>query len=760
MSRAGPPTLSTCAIALIAASVALFVLVGGVALNRLQDARERIAASNQAAAGVEIERAVAVAVEHARQNAAALADWDETRQQLRNPTYYAFWREYRLRSTDILPAYFKDAALYDASGKVLGRLPNATLPETLPADWAQPHLETSPTGPDLILYAPIQTGGAGTPAGAPSGTPIGTLGLRIDFRDALLRLNRFRYINDASLTLEPPEARPYTVAEIPALLRYRLVDTPETLRLEQAMGAGLRDLSLLVGGLSLAFYLALMFLLASPLRRLCRHIDGLRAGGGGLQLRQFAHTLPVAELEKVRTSLNEYQAELDGVHHDLNRKNRELRDLIHTDALTGVHNRRAFEDDWQRALDQLGERDRPQEVSFLLVDCNHFKSINDSYGHAVGDEVIRLLARATQPALRPGDRLYRLGGDEFAAILLDCPLQQAREIAAAILRAVAATDFRRLGIDEPIRVSLGLAQTLAAAPADLADLHWQADAAMYAAKRPGSPGVIAYNSALTAAPKTLFSSRMANAVYEAVTQGTGLHMYYQPVVELATGRITHYEALLRIARDDEIITPYSIMPLVEARSLEVELDRAVLARVALDLAQGQIPPGTGVAVNLAGPTLLDGGILADLKPLAAFLPAYRILIEITETALITRLDLAGEVLQHLRGDGFQVALDDFGSGYSSLRYLAQMPIDLVKFDITLVRSLESDSAQGGLVEDLARLILKAGYQIVAEGIESERVGRRIGALGCRYGQGYLFGHPQPQCLAPGPFRLQGTWPLH
>ena len=747
-----PPTLSTYAILLIGAMVVLFVLVGGVALERLQGVQKQIEKSNLAAARDEVARAVGITVHKAQRDAAALAAWEETRQQLHNPTHYAFWHEYRLRSTDILPTYFRDAAIYDAQGAALDNLPQSTLPETLDVDRERPYLEHYGDRYDLVLYTPCTD--------SKEGAPLGTVGLRIDFLDALLELNRFRYVNAASPRLDLPEERHYGVDEIAGLLRYALLVTPETVHLERAMQTALRDLSLLAGGVSLAFYLLLTILLASPLRRLCRHIDELRTGGGGVELRQFYHTLPVAELEKVRISLNDYQSELDGVHRDLNRKNHELWNLAHLDALTGVHNRRAFDDDWQRALEHLSERDEPVAVAFLVVDCNHFKSINDSYGHQLGDKVIRLLASAVYQSLRLGDRLYRLGGDEFASLLLDCTPEQARQIADACITAVSAADFPALGIREPVRVSVGLSHTLATAYADLGELHWQADAAMYDAKRPGSPAVVEYNNALAAAPKTLFSNRVANAVYEAITEGTGLCMYYQPIVEMATGRITHYEALVRIVRDDEVITPYSIMPLVEARSLEAELDHSVIARVARDLAQGRIPPGTGVSVNLAGPTLVQSNILADLKPLATFLRTYGVVIEVTETALITQLDLAGEVLNHLRADGFQVALDDFGSGYSSLRYLAHMPIDLVKFDITLVRSLDNGTAQTGLVEDLARLIIKAGYEIVAEGIETERMGSRVGALGCRYGQGYLFGHPEPACRSQDPHRRHILGRLH
>jgi EAL domain-containing protein (putative c-di-GMP-specific phosphodiesterase class I) len=312
---------------------------------------------------------------------------------------------------------------------------------------------------------------------------------------------------------------------------------------------------------------------------------------------------------------------------------------------------------------------------------------------------------------------------------------------------VSEGDFKALGIKEPVRVSVGIAHASAVIPADLDDLHWQADAAMYAAKRPGHASIALYRPNMTAAPKTLFSSMIANAVHEAITDGVGMQMHYQPIVDMSSYRISHYEALLRIRRDDELIMPFGIFTFVEARSLEVELDRAVVRQVALDLERGVVPPGSGLTVNLAGPTLLTGTIFDDLAPLAAYLDRYEIGLEVTETALITHIEVAGEVLNGLRTRGFKVALDDFGSGYSSLRYLAKMPIDLVKFDGILVRSLAADTVQSSLVEDLIGLIHKAGYQVVAEGVETRSISRRISALGCRYGQGMFYGRPSAHCLS-------------
>ena len=158
-------------------------------------------------------------------------------------------------------------------------------------------------------------------------------------------------------------------------------------------------------------------LLAAPLRRLSLHIDALREGQGGLLAESFTRSLPVAELEKVRHSLNDYQNKLEQMHYSLNEKNDELWTLVHHDPLTGIYNRRRFEEDWEHVLSvSSGHR---LEVSLLLFDCDHFKAINDTYGHQTGDQVIQAITHSLQNTLRHGDRLYRLGGDEFATLFLD-----------------------------------------------------------------------------------------------------------------------------------------------------------------------------------------------------------------------------------------------------------------------------------------------------------------------------------------------------
>ncbi|MCB1789670.1 MAG: EAL domain-containing protein, partial [Gammaproteobacteria bacterium] len=193
-------------------------------------------------------------------------------------------------------------------------------------------------------------------------------------------------------------------------------------------------------------------------------------------------------------------------------------------------------------------------------------------------------------------------------------------------------------------------------------------------------------------------------------------------------------------QDGELIQPSNIFPVVEARRLEVELDRAVIRKVLDDLERGVVRLGTGVSINLSGPTVVHDQVCNWMSGFEPFLKDYRIMIEVTETALITQIGLANDNLSRLRTRGFDIALDDFGSGYSSVRYLASMPVDVVKFDISLVQSLQ-DRNQANIVIHLAQMILESGHHLVAEGIQDQATLESARAAGFARGQGKLIGRP-------------------
>lgn len=238
----------------------------------------------------------------------------------------------------------------------------------------------------------------------------------------------------------------------------------------------------------------------------------------------------------------------------------------------------------------------------------------------------------------------------------------------------------------------------------------------------------------------VYSSGMNDAVNSLIEQGRGIVMHYQPVKRLNCLDDVYFEALLRLEYQGRLIYPGDIFPVVESHRLEVDIDRLIVAQILRDLQNDRIPSATGVSINLSAQSVIHHDVLAWMSVFKPFFGRYKLIIEVTETSLICQMDAASQNLAALRKMGFLIALDDFGSGYSSLRYLTGMPVDIVKFDISMIRAL-NDPAQASLVRHLVAMISEASYEIVAEGIEDEHTLQRVSDCGFDYGQGFLLGKP-------------------
>lgn len=709
-----------------------FVAYGSLTYREFARVQADIQSSGDAAAREELRAVLAKVRQAAEQTAAQFAGWEEVAQQLETPRYYPYWRSYRMFSHNRLGESVTDAEVYDAQGSALAKLDATGMPRQIGAPPPPAYADFSTGRPSLLVFHPVAADAA---ARRPA---LGYVGLRIDLLSELRERHVFRYIEPASIRFDPAARLTLSGPELDLAAQFDLRQNPVSEAVSGLLSGAILNLGLILAAFVLLLFPALVFLIVRPLRAISTHIDRLKSSPGGLMLDQLAGVLPIAETEKIRASLNEYQSRLVDVHTTLEEKSQELWVMAHHDALTGAKNRRAFDEFMQNLPALLG--DRHPGVCFALFDVNHFKAINDTYGHSVGDQALKVIAGRISSVLRRGEELFRIGGDEFAVVLLDCDDSSVLGIAERCQEKIAAYDFTRLGIREPLRISVGLATAKVDDIEDLQNLQWKADVAMYRAKRPGHANVVMFNESLARDSEGLFSSWVNNAVFDAVVHGDGLIMHYQPIVDLDSGRICHYEALVRIEQDGEIILPSNIFPVVEARRLEVELDRAVLRRVLLDLRGGKVQPGTGVSVNLSGPTVVHERVCAWMEEFKPLLKDFRVMIEVTETALITQIGLANENLSRLRALGFDIALDDFGSGYSSVRYLASMPVDTVKFDISLVQGLQ-DETQRTMVTHLAKMILDAGHQLIAEGIEDRATLDAARAAGFVRGQGYLFGRP-------------------
>ena len=733
MTRTRIPSITHYALLLAALALVTLAGFGLYTWYQVDQLREEVRENGREAARQELASALDHVRTQATQQASRFARWEEVRQQLGTPQYYAYWKNHRMHQAAILADRVVDARIYDRDGVALPDSDAIHLPGAIEPPPPAPRAVRGDSEPSLLIIEAI-------PALTATDPPPGYVGLKSRFLDSLREGHVFRYINPESIRFDFGEQHAIPATELIRYAQFDLRPNPMADQVEELLSGAVINLGAILGVITLALFATLVYLIVRPLRHISGHIDRLRQSSGGLVLERVGGVLPIAETEKIRESLNSYQARLMDVHSSLEEKNREFWRIAHHDALTGVRNRRAFEESWD-TLPRLATR-HTYPVCFALFDINHFKAINDSYGHQVGDAVLQAVARNIDEVLRDGEHLFRIGGDEFAAILLDCDRSGARSLGERCLERIRHTDFTQFGVREPIKVSIGMAVATDNDEQSLLTLQWQADVAMYKAKRPGSPQVVIFTPELAKDAQGLYSNWVNNAVYDAVTQGTGIRMSYQPVIALDEGHPSYFETLLRIEHQDEVIGPADIFPIVEARRLEVDLDRAILNRLLRDLRSSQIPAGFGISINLSGPTVVNAGITQWMEAFVPFLQDRQIILEVTETALITEIGQATENLQKLRRQGFLVALDDFGSGYSSLRYLASMPVDTVKFDISLIRTLDNPD-QHQIVESLVQMISDAGYTTVAEGIETAEQLTRVRNLGFNFAQGYYLGPPVP-----------------
>lgn len=708
----------------------LFAIVSTVTLSKVNKARSQVIAERTQAAKLEIAQALLVVQQEMREGSQQFLNWDETHQQLFDSAYYSYWRDIRVKQREILPKTVNAIELYDAQGRSLISTVGTEMPRQVTG---QEHMTVWKQNSKIngYLQLPIYDGYSQTQR---SGYAL----IRFDFVNALQDAIAYHYVDPEYLTFALREDEQLNVDELASHIGYRLQSADLDLLFEVMVKAQYQIAIVLVV-LSSLLYFVLMRFVARPLQHLSRHIDNLKQHYEQIGLPVLEQHLAVEELENVRNSLNDYQLQLNDMHSRIDEKNVELWGLAHHDALTGAFNRRSFDEDWAALSSTITELDG--ELAFLLFDCDYFKSINDTYGHHVGDNVLVVVAGIMQSCLRGCDKLYRIGGDEFAVVFIDLDSGRCVEVAKRCIAAVRQHDFTLLGIKDPVRVSVGIATTNELTTERMELLPKQADMAMYYAKQPGRQKFAIYNDAMGDLSKSVFSNQVTNAVFNAIDTGHGIVMHYQPVVNLISEHIDYHEALMRLSLDNGLISPHAIFPIVAARHIEAEFDFAIMRCICEDLKNQLISDGTGVSINLSGMSIVHDALFEHMAAFTPFLNSHKLVLEVTETVLITQLQQASSCLLKLREMGFVIALDDFGSGYSSLSYLANMPVDIVKFDMSMIRSLELDGRHQGIIEGLADMIKHAGYALVAEGIETEQTLKKVRQIGFSHGQGYLLGVP-------------------
>jgi diguanylate cyclase (GGDEF)-like protein/PAS domain S-box-containing protein len=438
-------------------------------------------------------------------------------------------------------------------------------------------------------------------------------------------------------------------------------------------------------------------------------------------------------------------------------------DAIH-DALTGLHNRTYIAQQLERLLEsqchsQLGM------WALLLIDLDRFKVINDSLGHAVGDEILQALAQRFRETVRSQDVLARFGGDEFV-ILLQClkSPQEAFCVAARCLDALRRPLTVPSGVFS-VEASMGIA--LSSLPYDSADSVFRnADIAMYRAKAEGGGHPVLFESDMH--PQALARLELEQELKQALAHET-LQLFYQPIIDLRTENLVGFEALLRWNHPERgWISPVEFIPIAEETGLIHPLSWWVFRKAAQQLKAWQraFPQAHDLTmnVNLSVVQLKQADLVEQLAHLLqdCQLPGDRLKLEVTEANFFEASESTMQIFHDLKELGLGLCIDDFGTGYSSLSRLHQLPLDVLKIDRAFVDGLDLDPRKQAIAHSIILLAHGLGASVVAEGIETESQLRILRQLGCECGQGYWFSRPVAAeeamtwigRLARGPERLK------
>lgn len=480
-----------------------------------------------------------------------------------------------------------------------------------------------------------------------------------------------------------------------------------------------------------------------PLDALRRHM--LLLQGNRKRLGEPIAVRGTNEIQQLAEGFNLLSGELNNLYGTLEH-------LAYTDSLTELPNRARF----QETLDSMSRAGRP--FALALIDLDRFKEINDSFGHNVGDQLLKEIGARLKGILRSSDilvrldnaegaqitddTLARLGGDEFSALLYG--IDNADKAAAVARKLISVMDapFDIKGHGVTMSMSLGIA-LYPEHGRDPMMLLQHADMAMYHAKQGGGGYALADQ---TRHNEALARSALGRDLHEAI-HGQGLELYYQPKIILHDMRICCVEALLRWLHPQHgFIPPDQFIPIAEQTGLIHKLTRWVLDRALEQCAQWMAAGHLiGVSVNISAVNLRDPALIDDV--VAALgrwnVPPTALILELTESAIMDDADYALEVLTRFDAMGVGLSIDDFGTGYSSLSYLKRLPVDEIKIDKSFVMDIADDINDAIIVRSTIDLAHNMGLRVVAEGVESEEILSKLVGLNCDMAQGYLISRPMP-----------------
>lgn len=413
--------------------------------------------------------------------------------------------------------------------------------------------------------------------------------------------------------------------------------------------------------------------------------------------------------------------------------------LARYDELTALPNRVSFRDEIERLLAISHSSERL--CALLFVDLDQFKQVNDTLGHPCGDQLLCAVANRLREMLRPEDFVARFGGDEFVVFQQNI---SSPEDAASLARRIVERLSERYRIDNhlvEIGASVGIALTSPDGDVSADTLLKNADMALYRAKADGRGTFCFFRDEMAA---TVEARRILELDLRKALANEEFELFYQPLVNLKSGKITTCEALLRWNHPVRgTVSPVDIIPVAEDMGLIVDLGRWILRRACMECMKW--PDGVSVAVNFSPQQFHQRDVLSEIRYAleVSGLPAHRLEIEITESSLLRNTQLTHDILSQLHALGVRISLDDFGTGYSSLSYLHNFPMQKVKIDRSFLEGIDTDRPLT-LLRGVARLSADLGMAVVVEGIETNEQLELISADGTvSEGQGYLFSRPVP-----------------
>jgi diguanylate cyclase (GGDEF)-like protein len=421
-----------------------------------------------------------------------------------------------------------------------------------------------------------------------------------------------------------------------------------------------------------------------------------------------------------------------------------LQHLAHYDPLTGLPNRTLFHETLEKVLALAP--DKGWIVAVLVLDIDHFKTVNDKLGRARGDEVIAQFSDRLTACVRIRDTVGRLGGDEFGLIVVMEAGHQGASVVANQIRGALREPFEVQGQKVTVTASIGISVH----PADAGDtdtLLKNADTAMYRAKQAGRDSIQFFTAEMNG--EMLARLDLEAALRRAVANDEFV-LHYQPKVHLDSGRVAGLEALLRWERPGQgLVSPAEFIPVLEETGLILAVGRWVIATVCTQIGRWvRSPVGPlQVAVNVAGRQFVEGDFEADVcKALEdSRIPAGLLELELTETSLMANTERTIAILERLRSRGVQISIDDFGTGYSSLAYLRRFPIDKLKIDIAFVRNITRNPGDAAIARTIIRMAHSLKLAVIAEGVETAAQVAYLRRHRCDQIQGYYFSRPLPLC---------------